>query len=122
MGGGISKMAKQELVATVRDRYQQASKKDKGRILDEFTAIAGHHRKHGIRLLSGTADNKGKQAEGRRIYDDSVREAVIVVWCLHRPIRPRLPTRLPQRRRLHQPRPLHLLSRPRLPPLRLPLR
>ena len=26
MGGGISKMAKQELVATIRDRYQQASK------------------------------------------------------------------------------------------------
>ena len=42
MGGGISKMAKQELVATIRDRYQQASKKDKGRILDEFTAITGH--------------------------------------------------------------------------------
>ena len=28
MGGGISKMAKQELVATIRNRYQQASKKD----------------------------------------------------------------------------------------------
>ena len=80
MGGGISKMAKQELVATIRDRYQQASKKDKGRILDEFTAITGHHRKHGIRLLGGTADNKGKQALGRRIYDEAVREAVIVVW------------------------------------------
>ena len=56
------------------------SKKDKGRILDEFTAITGHHRKHGIRLLGGTADNKGKQALGRRIYDEAVREAVIVVW------------------------------------------
>ena len=66
MGGGISKMAKQELVATIRDRYRQASKKDKGRILDEFTAITGHHRKHSIRLLGGTADNKGKQALGRR--------------------------------------------------------
>ena len=73
-------MAKQELVATIRDRYQQSSKKDKGRILDEFTAITGHHRKHGIRLLSGTADNQGKQVLGRRIYDESVREAVIVVW------------------------------------------
>ena len=73
-------MAKQELVATIRDRYRQASKKDKGRILDEFTAITGHHRKHGIRLLGGTADNKGKQALGRRIYDEAVREAVIVVW------------------------------------------
>ena len=80
MGGGVSKMAKQELVATIRDRYQQASKKDKGRILDEFTAITGHHRKHGIRLLSETGDNQGKQVVGRRIYDEAVREAVIVVW------------------------------------------
>ncbi len=47
MGGGVSKMAKQELVATIRDRYRQSSKKDKGRILDEFTAITGYHRKHG---------------------------------------------------------------------------
>ena len=80
MGGCVSKMAKQELVATIRDRYRQSSKKHKGRILDEFTAITGHHRKHGIRLLSVTADNQGKQAVGRRIYDEAVREAVIVVW------------------------------------------
>ena len=80
MGGGVSKMAKQELVATIRDRYRQSSKKDKGRILDEFTAITGHHRKHGIRLLSGTADNQGKHVVGRRVYDEAVREAVIVVW------------------------------------------
>ena len=26
MGGGISKMAKQELVAMIRDRYQQSSR------------------------------------------------------------------------------------------------
>ena len=78
MDGGMSKMAKQELVATTR--YRQSSKKDKGRILDEFTAITGHHRKHGIRLLSESADNQGKQVVGRRIYDEAVREAVIVVW------------------------------------------
>ena len=52
MGGDISKMAKRELVATIRDRYQQSSKKEKGRILDEFTTITGHHRKHSIRLLT----------------------------------------------------------------------
>ena len=80
MGGGISKMAKQELVATIRDRYQQSSKKEKGRILDEFTAITGHHRKHGIRLLSQTVAEEDKQVLGRRIYDEAVREAVIVVW------------------------------------------
>ena len=80
MGGGISKMAKQELVATIRDRYRQASKKDKGRILDEFTAITGHHRKHGIRLLSQPVGEEQKQAVGRRTYDEAVREALIVVW------------------------------------------
>ena len=43
MGGGISKMAKQELVGTIRYRYQKSSKKEKGGVLDEFTATTGHH-------------------------------------------------------------------------------
>ena len=34
----------------------------------------------GIRLLSGTADNQGKHVVGRRVYDEAVRKAVIVVW------------------------------------------
>ena len=33
MGGGISKMAKQELLATIRDRYRASSKREKSRIL-----------------------------------------------------------------------------------------
>ena len=36
MSGGISKMAKRELLATIRDRYRSSSKKGKCRILDEF--------------------------------------------------------------------------------------
>ena len=82
MRGGISKMAKQELLATLRDRYRESSKKDKGRILDEFIAVTGHHRKHGIRLLrqSGDAGEKQSMIQGRRIYDETVREAVILVW------------------------------------------
>ena len=69
MRGGISKMAKQELLATIRDRYRESSKKDKGRILDEFVAVTGHHRKHGIRLLkqSGDAEEKQSMVKGRRI-------------------------------------------------------
>ena len=34
MDGGISRMTKQELVATIPDRYRQASKRDKGRNLE----------------------------------------------------------------------------------------
>ena len=75
-------MAKQELLATIRDRYRASSKREKSRILDEFIAITGHHRKHGIRLLRQSSDD-GKQqpaVKGRRIYDEAVREAVILVW------------------------------------------
>ena len=50
--GSISRMAKQELLATTRDRYQAFSKVDNSRNLSEFTAVADHHRKHGIRLLA----------------------------------------------------------------------
>ena len=82
VGGGISKMAKRELLATLRDRYRSSAKKDKGRILDEFMAITGHHRKHGVRLLR-QLDEDGEApgpTRGRRIYDEAVREAVIMIW------------------------------------------
>ena len=75
-------MARQELLATIRDRYRASSKKDKSRILDEFIAVTGHHRKHGIRLLGKLDDDEGTthSLRGRRIYDEAVRAAVIVIW------------------------------------------
>ena len=75
-------MAKQELLISIRDRYRESCKKDKGRVLDEFIAVTGHHRKHGIRLLrqSGNAGEKPSMIKGRRIYHQAVREAVITIW------------------------------------------
>ena len=82
MGGGLSKLAKQEVLATIRDRYRECSIKDKGRIRDEFIAVTGHHRKHGIRLLGqlGSGEDAPRPARDWRIYDEAVREAVIVIW------------------------------------------
>ncbi len=82
MAGGMSRMAKQELLTSIRDRYQGSSKKHKGRILDEFIAVTGQHRKHGIPLLGrlGEAADQVTGVKGRRIYDEAVREAVILVW------------------------------------------
>ena len=75
-------MARQELLATLRDRYRSSFKKDKSRILDEFVAVTGHHREHGIRLLGHLDDDEGapRPTRGQRIYDEAVREAVIVIW------------------------------------------
>ncbi len=77
----ISKEAKKELIEALRQRYGQASKQEKTKILDEFVAVAGCHRKHAVRLLgSDTPALPGSRTSGRRVYDDAVREALIVTW------------------------------------------
>ena len=75
-------MAKQELLATIRDRYRASSKREKSRILDEFIAVTGHHCKHGIRLRGKLVDDEGTthSVRGRRTYDEAVRAGVIVIW------------------------------------------
>jgi hypothetical protein len=48
----ISTETRRELVAAIRERYRSALALDKQRILDEFVAVTGYHRKHAIRVLS----------------------------------------------------------------------
>ena len=75
-------MAKQELLASIQDRYRESSRKDKSKILDEFIAVTGHHRKHGIRLLAQSAEGGVGTGlvKGWRIYNDAVWEVVILIW------------------------------------------
>lgn len=42
---------RKELVAALQLRYRSATFGDRIRILDEFVALTGYHRKHAIRLL-----------------------------------------------------------------------
>ncbi len=77
----ISQQTKAELLAALRERYRQSPKGDKTRVLDEFVAVAGCHRKHAIRLLTATATAPTPTpAVSRRIYDEAVREALVVLW------------------------------------------
>jgi hypothetical protein len=77
----ISMAARDELVAAIAGRYSQADRTEWGRILDEFTAITGFHRKHAMRLLrTGQPKRRSGPRPGRRIYDDATREALIVIW------------------------------------------
>jgi hypothetical protein len=77
----ISKLAKSEVLEALHERYQQAPKKEKTKILDEFVAVAGCHRKHGIRLLAGIRPTASElPAVDRRTYDEAVREALVVLW------------------------------------------
>ena len=73
--------ARDELVAAVADRYARGDRGERGRILDEFAAVTGYHRKHAMRLLrAGQVNRICGPRLGRRIYDEAVREALIVVW------------------------------------------
>jgi hypothetical protein len=77
----VSMATCEELTAAVVARYAAGTRADRGRILDEFTAVTGFHRKHAMRVLraGGTGSISGPRP-GRRVYDDAVREALIVLW------------------------------------------
>jgi len=78
----ISRTARLELVKAVAERYSASARVEKARILDEFVAIAGYHRKHAIRLLTAGVDIP--EVVGRagrpRIYDEAVSQALVVLW------------------------------------------
>ena len=48
----ISREARGEVLQAVQERYRQATRKEKARILDEVVALTNCHRKHAIRLLA----------------------------------------------------------------------
>ena len=77
----ISMTTRNELVVAVAGRYARGNRAERGRILDEFAAVTGLHRKHAMRLLrAGQPSRQSGSRPGRRIYDAAVHEALIVLW------------------------------------------
>ena len=77
----ISKEAKKELIDVIQKRYNQASKIEKGKILAEFVSVSGYHRKHAIRLLNPRMKgNLEVMIKSKRIYDEAVKETLIILW------------------------------------------
>jgi hypothetical protein len=77
----ISMATRDELLDAVASRYRSATRVEKGRILTEFTEISGYHRKHAERLLrKGRIADRSRSRPERRVYDDAVREALVVLW------------------------------------------
>ena len=80
MARGVSMATRDELLQVLRPRYRSAPGREKGRILDEFVAVMGYHRKHAIRVLNREAGPGRKERRVRRIYDEAVRQALVVLW------------------------------------------
>jgi hypothetical protein len=77
----VSMTTRDELLGAVAARYRSSVRSEKTRILDEFAAVTGYHRKHAMRLLrAGLFDRRSASRPQRRLYDEAVREALIVLW------------------------------------------
>jgi len=85
MGKRISSQTRKELLKAIQQRYRESSKINKTKILDEFVALTGYHRKHGVRLLKEPCETESKTIQdgcvrSRRVYDEAVKETITVIW------------------------------------------
>jgi len=77
----MSAPARREIIEALRQRYAAATRDEKTRILSEFTAVSGLHRKSAIRVLNAEIDLTKQKRRGRpRLYDQAVQQALISLW------------------------------------------
>jgi hypothetical protein len=71
-----------ELAVELGWSYQQARRKERGRILDAFCLATGYSRKHGLRVLRGTHRRRrlGVRRARRRRYSFEFQNALKVLW------------------------------------------
>jgi hypothetical protein len=81
MVGNISMGARREVVSAVAERYRSAGRREKGRVLDELTAVTGWHRKHAVRALRAKPPTQAAATVPRkRRYNAAIRDAVTALW------------------------------------------
>jgi hypothetical protein len=71
----VSMATRDELLAAVSERYRASDRAEKSRIIDEFAAATGYHRKHAMRVLrDGPSGKRTASRPARRIYGAAERE------------------------------------------------
>jgi hypothetical protein len=87
MEGKIPMSARRHVTNKLRTAYQRASKKDRGRILDEMMATTGMGRSTARRMLTGPRmTDPVEQVDQRKLrpksYGDDARSLLEYVWAL----------------------------------------
>ena len=75
----MSTAARDELVAALARRYAVCTRVEKTRILDEFEAVTGFHRKHAMRVLR--TDATRRHAEGKAPGASTTTRSATRWWC-----------------------------------------
>lgn len=100
MARRISMATRTELIEAIIERYRSSCRADKHRILDEFVAVTGYHRKHAIRVLRHRGSEPPSARQHAVQYGPDVREALVALWaasdrlCSKR-LKPLIPILLP---------------------------
>lgn len=71
---------RKELIQVVRARYRSSARMERQSILEEFLRLTGYHRKHAIRVLGAEPAPARDRRRPDRLYDEDVRQALIVLW------------------------------------------
>jgi hypothetical protein len=89
--------ARREYAAKMGRRYRQANRAERSRLLDEFTAMTGMHRKYAIALLGRPPARRGQSRGARtsRFTDEAVAVLVQIWRACDFPWSRRLQTMLP---------------------------
>jgi hypothetical protein len=99
--------SKRQYLEAIRVRYRRAGKRYKTKILDEFCAVCGYHRKYAIRLLRRAPPPRRRPGPKPR-YDHAVQAVLKLIWlatdqlCSKR-LKAALPLWLPYHEQLHGP-------------------
>jgi len=83
----MSLKSKCELVEVIRPRYLKASKLEKQKMLDEFTAATSYHRKYAIRVLKNRRQIqnhfKGKTKTYQAVYRGEAVQVLEQIWEIY---------------------------------------
>jgi len=100
--------SKRQYLDAIRARYRRVGKRYKTKILDEFCAVCGYHRKYAIRLLRCWPPRRRHPPGPKPKYDHAVRAVLKLLWlatdqlCSKR-LKAALPLWLPYHEQLHGP-------------------
>jgi hypothetical protein len=100
--------SKRQYLEAIRARYRRVGKRYKTKILDEFCAVCGYHRKYAIRLLRRAPPRRRRPPGPKPKYDAAVCAVLKVLWlatdqlCSKR-LKVALPLWLPYYEQIHGP-------------------
>ena len=85
---GLTMSERKAVVRQMAARYRRATKKDKGRLLDELVALTGYNRWYAVHLLgravrhTAVVTKRGARRIRARRYDVGVLEALRRIWAI----------------------------------------